>query len=323
MARPGLRAGAARAPRRTEMRIVIPLLVAMSVGACVAGAADPGSSAAAFLKIGVGARAVGMGEAQAALAAGPEALYWNPAGLAADDRRAVSFTHSEWLEDIRYEYLGLSYPLFGLGTVGFSAGRLSMGKLEGRDEQGNPTGDFGASDMALSLGYARRLWEFISVGAGAEYISSKIENESASAFAGSFGAAAELPLPGLFAGVSASNFGGEMKFIEQGDPLPHVVRGGLAYVLPFGGETNDVAVAVDAVKFRDHDVTVNGGLEYWFMQTVAARAGYKGNYDEDGLTGGLGFAYSPTEALGLLADYAYADMGVFGATHRISVGVEF
>lgn len=305
------------------MKRVIPLLVATSVGACAAGAAEPGSSGAAFLKIGVGARAVGMGEAQAALAAGPEALYWNPAGLAADDRRAVSFTHSEWLEDIRYEYLGLSYPLFGLGTVGFSAGRVSMGKLEGRDEQGNPTGDFSASDMALSLGYARRLWEFVSLGAGAEYISSKIENESASAFAGSFGAAAELPLPGLSAGVSASNLGGEMKFIEEGDPLPFVARGGLAYLLPFGGETNDVTVAADAVKFRDRDVAVNGGLEYWFMKTVAARAGYKANYDEDGLTGGLGFRYSPTAALGLLADYAYADMGAFGATHRISVGMRF
>jgi hypothetical protein len=290
----------------------------------VAGAADAGSSAAAFLKIGVGARAVGMGEAQAAAAEGPEALYWNPAGLAVDSRRAVSFTHSEWLEDVRYEYLGLSYPLFNLGTIGFSAGRVGMGKLTGRDEQGNYTGEFGASDMVLSLGYARRLFNFLAVGAAAEYISSKIEDESASAFAGSVGAVGELPLPGLAVGVSASNFGGEMKFIDKGDPLPLVLRGGVAYLLPFGGETNELMVAVDGVKFNDRDdVMVNTGVEYWFMKTIAARAGYKGNYDEDGLTGGLGFKYSPTANLGLLADYAYADMGLFGATHRITVGMQF
>ncbi len=306
------------------MKRLIPYLVAALATACVAGAADAGSSAAAFLKIGVGARAVGMGEAQAAAAEGPEALYWNPAGLAVNSRRAVSFTHNEWLEDVRYEYLGLSYPLFNLGTIGFSAGRVGMGKLTGRDEQGNYTGEFGASDMVLSLGYARRLFNFLAVGAAAEYISSKIEDESASAFAGSVGAVGELPLPGLAVGVSASNIGGEMKFIDEGDPLPLALRGGVAYLLPFGGETNELMVAVDAVKFNDRDdVMVNTGVEYWFMKTIAARAGYKGNYDEDGLTGGLGFKYSPKANLGLLADYAYADMGLFGATHRITVGMQF
>jgi hypothetical protein len=306
------------------MKRLIPYIVAALATACVAGAADAGSSAAAFLKIGVGARAVGMGEAQAAAAEGPEALYWNPAGLAVNSRRAVSFTHNEWLEDVRYEYLGLSYPLFNLGSIGFSAARVSMGKLIGRDEQGNYTGDFGASDMVLSLGYARRLFNFLAVGAAAEYISSKIEDESASAFAGSVGAVGELPLPGLAVGVSASNIGGEMKFIDEGDPLPLALRGGVAYLLPFGGESNDLTVAVDVVKFNDRDdVMVNTGVEYWFMKTIAARAGYKGNYDEDGLTGGLGFKYSPTADLGLLADYAYADMGLFGATHRITVGMQF
>ena len=306
------------------MKRLMPYLVAALATACVAGAADAGSSAAAFLKIGVGARAVGMGEAQAAAAEGPEALYWNPAGLAVNSRRAVSFTHNEWLEDVRYEYLGLSYPLFNLGSIGFSAGRVGMGKLTGRDEQGNYTGEFGASDMVLSLGYARRLFNFLAVGAAAEYISSKIEDESASAFAGSVGAVGELPLPGLAVGVSASNIGGEMKFIDEGDPLPLALRGGAAYLLPFGGETNELMVAVDGVKFNDRDdVMVNTGVEYWFMKTIAARAGYKGNYDEDGLTGGLGFKYSPTANLGLLADYAYADMGLFGATHRITVGMQF
>jgi hypothetical protein len=306
------------------MKKFIPFLVAALMTAHAAGAAEAGSSAAAFLKIGVGARAVGMGEAQAAAAEGPDALYWNPAGLAADSRRAVSFTHNEWLDDVRYEYLGISYPLFNIGSLGFSAGRLSMGKLTGRDEQGNDTGEFGASDMALSLGYARRFFNFLAVGAGAEYISSKIETESASAFAGAVGATAELPLPGLAAGVSASHIGGEMKFIEEGDPLPRALRGGVAYLLPFGGEANELTVAADAVKFNDRDdVVVNSGLEYWFMETIAARAGYKANYDEDGLTGGLGFKYSPTANLGLLADYAYADMGIFGATHRISVGMQF
>ncbi|RIK54073.1 hypothetical protein DCC62_32005, partial [candidate division KSB1 bacterium] len=41
-----------------------------------------GTAMAQFLKIGVGGRAVGMGEAFVALANDASALYWNPAGIA-------------------------------------------------------------------------------------------------------------------------------------------------------------------------------------------------------------------------------------------------
>src|SRR5438045_3246800 len=41
-----------------------------------------GSSGAVFEKIGVGARAAGMGGAYSALADDISALYWNPAGIA-------------------------------------------------------------------------------------------------------------------------------------------------------------------------------------------------------------------------------------------------
>jgi hypothetical protein len=289
-----------------------------------AGAADVGTTTASFLKIGVGARAVGMGEAQAALAEGPDALYWNAAGLAAADRPAVAFTHNEWLEDVRYEYLGFAMPAFGWGSFGLAAGYVGMGALEGRDEEGNPTGDFTASDLVLALGFARQLTPWLAAGVGAEYIESKIEAERASTAAGLAGVKVTTPLQGLSAGASVAHLGGEMKFIAEGDPLPWATRAGVAYRLPFGGERNQVTVAVDGLKYRDTDVYLNSGAEYWFANTVAARAGYKAFYDSDGITGGLGFKYSPTKRLTLSADYAYAAMGTdFGGTHRISVGMKF
>jgi opacity protein-like surface antigen len=298
--------------------------IVLACAAAFAADADVGTTTASFLKIGVGARAVGMGEAAAALAEGPDALYWNPAGLAAYDQPAVSFTHNEWLDDVRYEYIGLSSPLLNIGSFGFSAGYLGMGKLEGRDEQGNPTGEFSASDLLAQLGYGRAFGKWIAVGLAAEYISSKIDTDKATAVAGSLGLKANTPLPGLSAGAAVSNVGGEMKFDEEGDPLPMALRGGLAYRLPFGGENNKVTVAVDGLKYKDSDVYVNSGVEYWFHDIVAGRVGYKALYDSDGLTGGLGFKYAATQRLTLGADYAYADMGEdFGATHRISVGMLF
>jgi len=42
---------------------------------------SPGWSAAAQFRFGVGARALALGSAYTALAEGPTAVYWNPAGL--------------------------------------------------------------------------------------------------------------------------------------------------------------------------------------------------------------------------------------------------
>ena len=44
-----------------------------------------------ILKIGVGARAIGMGEAYTAQADDVSSLYWNPAGLALMQERQASF----------------------------------------------------------------------------------------------------------------------------------------------------------------------------------------------------------------------------------------
>src|SRR5215468_8588160 len=51
-----------------------------------------------FLKIGIGARAAGMGGAFVAVADDPSAVFWNPAGLARldEDKTAVMVNHNEW-----------------------------------------------------------------------------------------------------------------------------------------------------------------------------------------------------------------------------------
>ncbi|MCB0302022.1 MAG: hypothetical protein KDE52_18315, partial [Calditrichaeota bacterium] len=51
---------------------------------------NDGVTGMSFLKIGVGARAGGMGEAYAAVADDATATYWNPAGLMASDRNNLT-----------------------------------------------------------------------------------------------------------------------------------------------------------------------------------------------------------------------------------------
>src|SRR5439155_18087839 len=64
-----------------------------------------GTSSATFLKIGVGARAVGLGESFVAVANDPSAIFWNPAGLASLQKEELLFSHAGWPGDIHYEHI--------------------------------------------------------------------------------------------------------------------------------------------------------------------------------------------------------------------------
>ena len=67
----------------------------------------------------------------------------------------------------------------------------------------------------------------------------------------------------------------------------------------------------------DHDAQL---LNYLFL-----RGGYKFNYDTEGLTAGLGVKFPLTLSKASVArlDYAYQDLKLLTAAHRISVNVSF
>ena len=81
-------------------------LVLLVVSPRVARAAT-GETGFAFLKLGVGARAMGLGSAYVALADDPTALHWNPAGLAAIPGTQVTVMHNEWIQDFRQEFVAV------------------------------------------------------------------------------------------------------------------------------------------------------------------------------------------------------------------------
>jgi hypothetical protein len=88
---------------------LVPLLLLVA-GPRLAGAA-PGGTGFAFLKLGVGARAMGMGSAYVALADDPTASYWNPAGLASVQGTQVTVMHNEWIVDFRQGYAAVGTRL--------------------------------------------------------------------------------------------------------------------------------------------------------------------------------------------------------------------
>lgn len=94
-----------------QSRIVAAVSLAV-VAAATAPAHAGDKYAAEFLKIGVGARALGMGEAFVAVADDGTAGYWNPAGLVYVKQREVSALHAEQFGAlVNYDFASYVHPL--------------------------------------------------------------------------------------------------------------------------------------------------------------------------------------------------------------------
>ena len=277
-------------------------------------AAEPGETGLAFLKIGVGARAAAMGEAYSAVAQDPTATYWNPAGIANTLGNEVHATHSEWISDVRYEYVAAVHGLKGQ-AIGLHAALLHMGELQGRDDSGNFTESFHAYDFSTGATFARRFSRSFEGGATAKVLYSKIADNSATGFAGDLGVRYRTPVRGLTAAGTITNIGTSMKFVDDEFKLPAAGRIGVAYR---SRALLDGFILSSDVRFPN-DSSAKGqiGAELWPYKMFAVRGGAKLGYDEEVGTVGFGIEYQAWTF-----DYAwvpFSDSSELGDTHRLSL----
>ena len=95
------------------------LLVVFATGIVTAQSRKAGINAAAFLKVGVGARQVGMGSAVTSTNGDVTNIFWNPAGVALNNEKAqVSFTYNSWIGGLTQNAVAASYNMEGIGTIG-------------------------------------------------------------------------------------------------------------------------------------------------------------------------------------------------------------
>lgn len=330
------------------------LLAALSVAAN--GQTAPvmtktGTTAAQFLKIGAGPRAIGMGGAYVSVADDITAMYWNPAGLARMQTGEAVFNHVNWILDVSYDAAGASLIIDGVGTLAAGAYILNDGEMDVTTTD-NPEGTgerFSAGAYAATVSFARALTDQFSIGFTAKYVGEYIWNETATAVALDFGTMYEAPVfNGLRIGASMSNFGPQMqlsgpdikRLYYSGPGGLNIVNTSLemdSYDLPLlfrvgistdalHDENNRITLAVDAVHPNDNTEYLNSGLEYAWSDVVFLRAGWKSLFQrgtEEGLTAGAGVQYAVATALDLKFDYAYQDFGRLGAVHYFSLGVKF
>lgn len=342
-----------------EMKKIFISIIILLTASAVYSQSKVGTTAANFLTIPVGPRASAMGSAFTAVADDATSAFWNPGGLSRVPRSEFTASTAEWLVGTRLNWVGLAFKLDENNTFGISVNQLDYGEDDiTTPEQPAGTGaKWAASDLAIGLSYARNLTDRFSIGTTVKYISQKIWNESASAFALDIGLLFYTELEGLRLGMNISNFGTEMKMAgkdllrpididpsKAGNnpniagsletdswPLPLVFSVGVAYDLNVHSDWA-ITFASDAVIPSNYSTYGNLGAEIKWNDLISLRVGFKGiNYliddaskkedkFEEGLTAGMGVQYN-FGGFFVKFDYGYSDLGIFSEISRFSLSV--
>lgn len=268
-----------------------------------------GTSAAQFLKFGVGARASAIGEAGVTLTGDASGIFWNPASIARLDKMSVTVTRNQLYTDISYNFFGFTYPLTSNSTVGISAIFLDSGEMEVTTLD-NPQGTgsyFSWESLCLGVTYSRFVTNRLSLGVSAKYIREGAFSQIAQTVAIDIGSLLDTGVLGMKLGMSLSNFGREMQlsgsslqishdwyshedqnvfspaYLETEKwPLPLIFRLGLSTELVgsdgqlLKSEHNRIIFAADTFDPNDALLRSNFGLEYEWRDRFALRGGYRG-----------------------------------------------
>ena len=319
------------------------VLVALAPAAASAQAVGQqriGTTAGSFLKIGVGARAVGMGGAFVAVANDPTAIYWNPAGVASIVRREAQVSHVAWPADVTYDHLTYIAPVKKLGgSVGVQIGVLSTEIEETTEERPFGTGvTFGYADWLAGVTYSARLTDRLLVGVGAKYVhqdlGSDVGGTAASNVLVDLGTIYYLGISSVRIGMTMAHFGADFTpggtFVSpntgeereyDGFSPPTTFRFGVAWE-PIERENHRLTTTLEFDQPSDNQFDTRAGFEYEWNRQFAVRTGYDINASELKWSAGAGFYPEFGSVRGTL-DYAYTDGGALGAIHRVSLGGRF
>jgi hypothetical protein len=293
------------------------VFVAVCLGASTARA-QSGETGLSFLKLGVGARSVGMGEAHAAIATDASATYYNPSGLAEAEKTSILAMHKEWIQDVRTEFLGVNIPLEDF-ALGLSINTTSVSDIQLRTQPGPPEGTFSSHDFAGGLSIARRVIPELSLGVSFKFLYEKIFVDETSGYGVDIGALYKPPIEGLRFAAVASNVGSMGSLKAENIRLPSLLRIGSAYVHDVDALHSTLTLGADFLKvFRDSNAHLHTGVELNYEELVSFRLGYLTGYETRAFTAGVGLHRGIFRL-----DYGFSPQSQgLNSGHTVSVEVE-
>ncbi|HBU69307.1 MAG TPA: hypothetical protein DEE98_02875 [Elusimicrobia bacterium] len=286
----------------------------------VSPGAGSGKAGFEFLRIGLGARPLGMGEAFVGVADDIDSITWNPAGLVQINEAQQTFMHTLWLDGISIDYIAYAERLGPRSALGAGIEYLTSGDIDRRNKYGNLVGTYYAYDLMGAVSYAHKIGKNISLGTTLKYVSEKIEMESATGIAVDFGGLYKFSKMQI--GLSVQNLGQEVRFRTSPFPMPLVLKAGISYK-----PISTLVLAVDVDSPIIEPISYRVGCEYQAFRVKNTRLFLRGGFKTNvisyldslaGLSLGTGLRCNEWQV-----DYALVPYGQFGETHRISLTRKF
>lgn len=286
-----------------------------------------GTTAGLVLKMGMGAKAQGIGEAVSSVYIGPEGIFYNPASLISKDiKPALNITgnYTSWVAGVKNGSAGILIPADKFSLFALSAIYLTSGEMEVTmaDVPGNTGIHFDFSSIVMGITYSRLLTSRFSFGLTAKYIEERVWHEKGATFAFDFGGV-YLSDFGINMGVSIKNLGGKIQlkgedlYLEEGGEiitdswsLPLLFQLGISKKF----FKDRMLLSTDIVHHGEGYDELRIGGELNLFKLLSLRTGKSFSVREGGFSFGLGFS---KRNIGI--NFSASELGILGWTEKVSI----
>ena len=193
-----------------------------------------GESVYKFLNISTSAKQTALGGKILTLVDDINQPLWNPSVINENLDNQLAVNYSSYLAGINIGSVSYAKRFTRrFGTLQGGIQYVNYGSLVEADENGNITGSFNASDIAVSIGYAINLpWTNVFAGANLKFVNSTISSYSSSGVVADFGVLYNNPYKPYIFTLVVRNVGAQIQsFNGEREKLPIEVLIGGSYTL--------------------------------------------------------------------------------------------
>lgn len=284
-------------------------------------------SAVPFLRISPDARSGGMADVGIATSPDANAAFYNNAkSVFAADIAGININYIPWMSETGFNDVYLAtfagyYKLDDKQAVTASMRYFSLGDIQFVDMSGNKLETYQPREIAVDLGYARKLSQKLSLGIALRIVNSGLATnqyvggniyENGTSAAGDISMFYDARNPkgeGISAGMALTNLGAKISYsqdVRQKDYLPANIGLGVAYTkviqskskLVIGADLNKLMVPTPPENTAaDYDDKMNsyynkGVVSSWFSSFGDAPGGFSEEIQEINLSVGAEYIYN-------------------------------